>query len=160
GLVRAQTGQLDPNITSDFDIASLEVNRQGPLTADIRHTIKAYLAKEFVIAPSFSVVVGASYVGSSGRPIDFLGANSFYGNGQVFIFPRGTNGRLGWVHTIDLNGAMTFRFTPSTALTLSVNVFNLFNFQQVTQVSQNYTLIPNGVKPVPNGNPATDTGKI
>jgi outer membrane receptor protein involved in Fe transport len=160
GLVRTQTGQLDPNISSDFDIASLEVNRQGPLAADVRHTVKTYLAKEFVIAPPFSVGVGVSYVGASGPPIDFLGYNSFYGAQEVFIFPRGANGRLGWVHTIDLNGAMTFRFSMSTALTVSVNVFNLFNFQQVTSVSPNYTVAPNGVYPVPNGNPNTDKGKI
>jgi len=160
GLFRAQTGQIDPNITSDFDIVRLEVNRQGPLAGDIQHTVKAYIAKEFVIAPPFSVVIGASYVGSSGPPIDFLGYNTLYGQGEVFVFPRGSNGRLGWVHTIDLNGAVTFRFSTSTALTISVNVFNLFNFQQVTSVSQDYTVFPNGVYPVPNGNPATDKGKI
>jgi outer membrane receptor protein involved in Fe transport len=162
GLFRAQTGQIDPNINSDFDIARLEVNRQGPLAGDIRHTVKAYVAKEFVLAVPFSVAVGVSYVGSSGPPIDFLGANvvNGYGSGEVFIFPRGANGRLGWLHTIDLSTGITYRFSASTALTFSVNVFNLFNFQQVTRVSPNYTVWPNGVNPVPNGNPATDKNKI
>ena len=163
GLFRAADGQLDPNVISDFDIQRLMVNRLGPLAGDIRHTIKAYVAKDFVVSSALSFVLGAAYVGSSGPPIDFVGANSLtpgYRNGHVFIFPRGAAGRLGWVHTIDLNGGVTFRFSGSTSLSLQVNVFNLFNFQQVTRVANNYTRSPNGVLPVPNGNPATDKDKI
>jgi outer membrane receptor protein involved in Fe transport len=163
GLFRAQTGQLDPNINADFDIQRLTINRLGPLAGDIRHTVKAYLAKQFVILPSLGVTLGAGYVGASGPPIDFLGASAVtggYRNGYVSIFPRGAAGRLGWVHTIDLNGAVTFRPSADTAITLSVNVFNLFNFQQVTRVANQYTTWPNGVSPIPNGNPATDKGKI
>jgi outer membrane receptor protein involved in Fe transport len=162
GLFRVQTGQLNPNVDSSFDIARLTVNTQGPLAGDIRHTVKAYVAKQFIIAAPLALTVGLSYLGSSGPPIDFLGANGVpgYGTGEVFVFPRGAAGRLGWVHTIDLNGEVSWRFGSSSALTLSVNVFNLFNFQQVTKVVPNYTLPPNGVAPVPNGNPATDKGKI
>jgi outer membrane receptor protein involved in Fe transport len=163
GLFRAADGQLDPNVISDFDIQRLMVNRLGPLAGDIRHTIKAYVAKDFVVSPALSFVLGAAYVGSSGPPIDFVGANTLtpaYRNGHVFIFPRGAAGRLGWVHTIDLNGGVTFRFSSRTSLTLQVNVFNLFNFQQVTRVANMYTRFPHGVLPVPNGNPATDKDKI
>ncbi|HSE46713.1 MAG TPA: TonB-dependent receptor, partial [Gemmatimonadales bacterium] len=162
GLVRSQTGQLNPNINSDFDIARLLVNRQGPLGGDIHHTVKTYVAKQFVIAGPFSLTLGAAYVGSSGPPIDFIGTNRVnnYGSGEVFIFPRGAAGRLGWVHTIDLHGGIDFRLSSTSALSISVDVFNLFNFQQVTRVDANYTVWPNGVNPVPNGNPATDKGKI
>jgi len=160
GLFRSETGQLYPNVNSDFDIQRLAANREGPLPGDIRHTVKAYLAKEFILAPWFSVTGGAAYVGSSGAPISWLGASSIYGDNEVYIFPRGSGGRLGWQHTIDVNGALNLRFSTSTVLTLSVNVFNLFNFQQVTGVDQRYTLYPQGVAPVPNGNPATDKSKI
>jgi outer membrane receptor protein involved in Fe transport len=163
GLFRNYNGQLDPNILSDFDIQRLTVNRDGPLPGDIRHTIKAYISKEWVLLPALSITSGVAYVGASGAPIDFLGANgvNFYGNGQVFIFPRGSGGRLPWHHQIDINGALNFRLSQATVLSVLVNVFNLFNFQQVTGVSPDYTLsYRNGVAPVPNGNPATDRGKI
>ena len=162
GLFRSETGQLMPNVNSDFDILKLAPNRDGPLPGDIRHTIKAYAAKEFVLAPWFSMTMGAAYVGSSGAPINWLGANAAngYGDGEVYVFPRGSGGRLPWQHTIDVNGALNFRFSSTTVLTLSVNVFNLFNFQQVTGVDENYTHFPQGVSPVPNGNPSTDKGKI
>jgi len=159
GLYQNQTGQLDPNLNADFDLQNFLVNREGPLPGDIRHTIKAYVAKQFVLSPTWNVTLGVAYTGSSGPPIDFLGPNSFYGDSSVFIFPRGAAGRLGWVHSIDVNGALTIRFSGATALSLSVNVFNLFNFQRVTAVDQDYSH-DIGVAPVPNGNPAKDKGKI
>ena len=162
GLIRTETQQLSPNANSDFDVQRLVVNREGPLPADVRHTVKAYVAKELVLAGWFSMTMGAAYVGASGAPISWLAASSIYGNSEEYLFPRGSGGRLPWQHTIDVNGALNFRFSKATVLTVSVNVFNLFNFQQVTGVDQNYTLIPlgPGVAPVPNGNPATDKGKI
>jgi outer membrane receptor protein involved in Fe transport len=162
GLFQTEIGQLAPNLTESFDILKLAANHEGPLPGDIRHTIKAYAAKEFVLAPWFTVTTGAAYVGSSGAPISWLGANNVngYGDGAVYIFPRGSGGRLPWQHTIDVNGALNFRFSSATILTLSVNVFNLFNFQTATAVDQNYTHYPQGVSPVPNGNPATDRAKI
>jgi outer membrane receptor protein involved in Fe transport len=162
GLIRTETQTLFPNANSDFDVHRLAVNREGPLPADIRHTVKAYVAKELVLAAWFSITMGAAYVGASGAPISWLGASSIYQNSEEYLFPRGSGGRLPWQHTIDVNGAVNFKFSKDTVLTLSVNVFNLFNFQQVTGVDENYTLIPPGpgVAPVPNGNPATDRGKI
>src|SRR5262249_35652826 len=53
GLFRSQTGQLDPNINSDFDIQRLLPNTEGPLAGDVRHTVKAYLAKQFVLSPAW-----------------------------------------------------------------------------------------------------------
>src|SRR5262249_3426649 len=88
GYYREQNGQLDPGVNSDFDLQRLEVNREGPLTGDIRHTIKAYLAKQFVLSPAWSLTLGAGYTGSSGPPIDFVGASSLYGDGEVYLFPR------------------------------------------------------------------------
>jgi hypothetical protein len=39
GLFRPETGQLDPNINSDFDWTSLHANRKGGLPGDRRHEI-------------------------------------------------------------------------------------------------------------------------
>ena len=59
---------------------------------------------------------------------------------------------------------LSFGLSTTTALSVSVNVFNLFNFQQVTSVADRYTLpvLQTGVgaAPIPNGNPGTDRGKV
>ena len=49
-------------------------------------------------------------------------------------FPRGTKGRLPWTNSIDLNVA----YTPMWAkgLTLKMDIFNVFNHQNVTSVSE------------------------
>src|SRR6185369_11752376 len=49
GLFRPETGQLDPNINSDFDLRSLLVNHTGPLPGDRTHQLKLYGAKDFVL---------------------------------------------------------------------------------------------------------------
>ena len=161
GLFRTQNGQLDPNANTDFDSGTAPGQ---PVRADCREmfdmTIESLTSRRNSVTPVLSITTGLGYVGSSGTPIDFLGAASFYGPGEAYVFPRGSGGRLAWQHTVDINGALNFRVSPSTVLTLSVNIFNLFNFQEVTRVSQEYTIWPHGVAPIPNGNPSTDRSKI
>jgi len=159
GLFKSKTGQLDPNINTDFDLPTFAINRSGPLPGDVRQTIKAYLSKEFVVAPAFSITAGLGYTGSSGTAIDFLAYSSLGGVGEAFVFPRGSGGRLPWVHSVDLGVALSFRLSQSTALSVSVNAFNVFNFQQVTGLANDYTL-KTGVVPIPNGNPATDRNRL
>ena len=42
GLYRQDNGQLDPNITSFFDLPSLLEGAYGPLPNDRRHQVKLY----------------------------------------------------------------------------------------------------------------------
>ena len=70
GLFRPETGQLDPNINSDFDLISLLSNRSGYLPGDHRHSFKLFAAGEIplggglipkaAIAWTGTQVVGAS----------------------------------------------------------------------------------------------------
>lgn len=151
GLFRAEDGQLDPNINSTFDLVKLLANQSGPLSGDITHTVKAYGAKEFALGGGFFVTVGGSYTGSSGPPLSYLGANvaNAYGPGQVYILPRGAAGRIPWVHEIDGRLAITQRLGKDQELTLSVDAFNLFNFQSAVAVDENYTF--SGVLPIVGG---------
>ncbi|QRN94218.1 TonB-dependent receptor [Archangium violaceum] len=139
GLFRSDTGQLDPNINSDFDLVSLLPNRYGPLPADRTHQFKAFGAREFVLRPDLSINLGASYRGSSGTPYSYLGAHEDYGTGQAFILPRGEAGRLPWVHRIDGRLALNYKMTQQLTASLSVDVFNVFNFQAPVAYDQNYT---------------------
>lgn len=153
GLVSRGYGQLDPNITADFDLAQLLVNGNGPLSTDSTHTIKVYAAKELPITGPLSVTLGGGYTGFSGSPTNYLGANANpgYGNSAVYILPRGSGPRLPWLHDVDGHLAINYRLSKDSTLSASIDAFNLFNFQAVTSTDEDYTLYPNGVLPIPNG---------
>jgi triacylglycerol esterase/lipase EstA (alpha/beta hydrolase family) len=75
----------------------------------------------------------------SGTPLNVLGSHAIYGGGEVFILPRGVFGRTPWRHTIDSNITVGYQFSKTNAVTLGVDIFNLFNFQQATGFDQTYT---------------------
>ncbi|XXF79519.1 TonB-dependent receptor [Myxococcaceae bacterium GXIMD 01537] len=149
GLFRPETGQLDPNILSDFDLIQLLDNRTGLLPFDRTHAVKLFGAKEFQITNALSASLGLSYRGNSGTPINYYGAHPDYGQDEVFVLERGVAGRTPWVHNIDTNLGVNYRISKDNVLSLSVDVFNLFNLQEVTQVDQSYTF--ESVYPVVGG---------
>jgi hypothetical protein len=159
GLYRPEDNQLDPNLNSTFDLKSLLLNQDGNLAADTTHTIKAYLAKEFVVFPTFSITTGLSFNANSGPPINYLGAQVTYGPGQAYILERGAGGRLPWVTSLDARLSFNFRITKDSVVTASVEGFNLFNSQRAITVDQNYTFdnvgpiigARNGSVPAPYG---------
>ena len=142
GSLGSQTGapQLDPNINSTFDLRTLLLNRDGPLSQDITHNVKVYLAKEFVINPVFSTTLGGSFNANSGTPINALGAHPIYGSGQAFILERGSAGRLPWVTSLDAKVSLNYRLGKDSVVTAAVEGFNLFNSQRPILVDENYTL--------------------
>jgi outer membrane receptor protein involved in Fe transport len=149
GLFRPETGQLDPNILSDFDLISLLENRTGLLPYDRTHSVKAFGAKEFTFSKDLSASIGLSYRGYSGTPINYLGAHVDYGEGEGFVLPRGAGGRTAWVNNIDSNVGLNYRLGKTGTVSFTLDVFNMFNFQTATQVDENYTYA--SVLPVKNG---------
>ena len=151
GLFRPENNQLEPNLTSDFDLKSLIGNRDGPLPADHTHSLKLFGAKEFRVAQATSLTVGLSYIGRSGGPLNYLGAHQLYGPGEAFILPRGSAGRLDWAHSIDTHLGVAYRLSRDYTLSVGADIFNFFNFQTATAVDQNYTY--GSVRPITNGTP-------
>jgi outer membrane receptor protein involved in Fe transport len=158
GLFRPETGQLHPNITSDFDLRSLLTNRLGPLPGDSTHSIKLYGAKDFLIPGGQDILIGLTYRARSGAPLNALGSHNVYGAGEVYLIPRGTGGTLNapgdkpsdkdytvnqargdWTHTIDLRLGYSVRLNKDSTLGITMDVFNIFNFQAATGRDQNYT---------------------
>ncbi|WP_375771437.1 TonB-dependent receptor [Archangium gephyra] len=160
GLFRPENAQLDPNILSDFDLVSLLTNREGLLPYDRTHAIKLFGAKEFNISNDLSASIGISYRGNSGTPINYIGGHPLYGPSEAFIIQRGTGGRTDWINNIDSNVGVNYRISKTNVVSLSLDVFNVFNFQGVTTVDQNYTFA--SVLPVKGGVTAADltTDKI
>jgi len=140
GLFRPSTFQLDPGTNADFDIPAIIVNRNGPLSADRRHEIKLFLARDIELAPEHHLDLGLSFVSRSGGPTSYLGRHLVYGTDEVFILPSGSGERLPFVHRVDLHVGYTFYQTRAAKLQLTADIFNLFNFQAVTRRSETYTL--------------------
>ncbi|MDY7231568.1 TonB-dependent receptor [Hyalangium rubrum] len=139
GLFRADTGQLSPNLTRDFDLLSLTFNRYGLLPGDRTHSLKAFGAREIDITRGISLNLGGGYRGRSGTPLNYLGAHPRRSGSETFILPRGAAGRTPWVHNFDGHLAYNQKLAGNYTLSLSLDVFNIFNFQQYTAVDQTFT---------------------
>jgi outer membrane receptor protein involved in Fe transport len=139
GLYRPESGQLAPNVTSDFDLVSLLENKDGPLPLDRTHRVQVYGSREFRLNNSLRLNLGLGYQGQSGTPSNVQGAHYIYGSGLTFILPRGSGGTLPWVHTVDGRLSADVRLVRDVVGTLSVDVFNLFNFQAATRVDEIWT---------------------
>jgi outer membrane receptor protein involved in Fe transport len=156
GLFRPESGQLAPNITSDFDLVSLLQNREGPLPADRTHAIKVFTSKEFDLPGRVKLDVGVTYRGASGAPLNVLGSHPVYATGQTFILPRGAGGRLPWTNTVDTRVGVGYPLGNGMLATVGLDVFNLFNFQEAIARDQNYTfddvfpILGGSVRDLPN----------
>jgi hypothetical protein len=165
GLYRPETGQLDPNINSDFDLQSLTVNRYGALPGDRTHEIKVYAARdfpfnEFVAGPAnMQLNLGLGYNGRSGGPTSFLAAHPIYGGSEVMILPRGTGDRLPWTHGIDTHVQYDLKLSKNAQLSVYMDIFNMFNFQETTAIDEDYSF--GEIAPIVDGKPVKNAdGKL
>lgn len=148
GLYRGEDGQLDPNITSEYDLAQLMSNHYGPLPADTPHQFKVFGAYSYDFSSRLSGSLGGALRAQSGTPINYLGAHPWYGNGQTFILPRGYGGRTPTLTNLDLKGQVRYVIRAPYAISFSVDVFNILNAQNATSVDNNYTY--DAVLPIAN----------
>jgi hypothetical protein len=157
GGVKSDIGQADTNVTQDFDYIELTVDTYGYLPNDRRHSLKLF--GNYEISEEWSV--GANLLVQSGRPKNCLGVLDRdpdrlpgdlpsqpppdgtynphpYGAGffrcNNLPVPRGTSGRLPWSNTVDLNVA--YRPAAIEGLQFKVDIFNVFDSQEVTSVSE------------------------
>ncbi len=149
GLFRPETGQLDPNINSDFDLKSLTVNRDGYLPGDSRHAFKLFGAHDIELAKGHRLQPGYGWRLTSGSATNYLGSHPLYGGDEVFLLPRGAGDRLPWVQSIDLSLGYEVQVTEGFKLNFIAEVFNVFNFQEVTSRDESYTY--SDVDPIRNG---------
>ena len=146
GLFRPESGQLDPNINSTFDLVSLLVNQYGYLPGDTRHAIKLFTAGEIPLPKGHSITLGGAFRASSGGPTNALGSHVLYGPNEAYLIERGTGQRLPWQFRIDTNFGYQKQLSKDLAIRFTVTVFNAANFQQVVAIDENYTA--DDVKPV------------
>lgn len=141
GWVRSDNGQDDAGITTLFDQPGLLDGAFGFLPNDKRHKIKIFGAYQI----TDEVQIGGNILAQSGRAINAFGvhptdafaadygAEAFYYQGK--LTPRGSLGRTGWTYPMDIS----LKYRPKWAkdrLTLGVDVFNIFNQLEPTEVSE------------------------
>jgi hypothetical protein len=149
GLFRPETGQLDPNINSDFDLISLLDNRQGYLPADSRHAFKVFSSGVVPMRNGHALELGGAFRATSGGPTSYFGSHELYGPDEAFILPRGVGERLPWRFSIDPRIAYVKQITKDVTFSLIMEVYNVANFQTAIAVDQTYTF--SDVKPIKGG---------
>jgi hypothetical protein len=158
GFFAPETGDLLPGHEANFDLKNLTVNRNGPLPGDRRHNLKAYAARDWNLSPAHRIGTGLAAYAYSGEPTNYLGAHPLYGGGQTFILPRGSGERLPWNYGLDLQLAYRFAWSRGVTMSLTADVFNVLNFQNVTARDQTYT--ETDVYPIENGTRADLTNLV
>jgi len=139
GLFQPDTTQLDPNLTSQYDLFELLGNRYGRLPADRPHSFKLDGYYTFDLEKAGRVTTGLRLRALSGRPVEALAAHAAYGRQESFILPRGSSGRVEFQTQADLHVAYA-RKIGDTDVEVYVELFNLLNNQYETNKDNEYTL--------------------
>ncbi len=149
GLLSADNGQLDPNITSQYDLIELLANRDGPLPQDRPHNVKLDASYTFDLERAGALTAGTRVRAVSGTPVTALGRHHLYGTDEAFLLPRGAMGRTDTDWRVDLRLIYGKQLSETIGLELYADVFNLFNRQTQASVDQSYTFDP--VNPIVGG---------
>jgi hypothetical protein len=154
GGVDSANGQADTGTTELFDYPEIMAGSNGYLPNDRKHTFKIYGAWQI----NNQWLVGANGILQTGRPENCYGLNPIdgtiggYGGGAYLycsgmIVKRGSVGRTPTYWNIDLNA--TYKPEWAKGVTISANVFNIFNKQHTTSINE--------VGEDNNGNSLSDT---
>jgi outer membrane receptor protein involved in Fe transport len=135
GLFRQDNGQLDPNITSLYDLPSLLRGAFGLLPNDREHQFKVYGSYLW----PFKLVTGFYGQFLSGNPISKLGSHPIYGANERFVIPRGSAGRSPDIWNVDLHLEYPIAFGSGLELKLIADVFNITDQQEAATVLQQWT---------------------
>jgi outer membrane receptor protein involved in Fe transport len=138
GLFSPDNGQIDPNISSQYDLIELLANRVGPLPYDRPHYIKADGYYSFDLKRRGEATVGARVRALSGVPVNALAGHYLYGANESFLLPRGQLGRTDFEHGIDLHLGYGRKLNQRMKLELWVDLYNLYNRQGSAGIDDNY----------------------
>jgi hypothetical protein len=185
GYVNSTLGQEDAGATQDFDHKRFQDGSQGYLPNDRRHQFKVYGAYQFsdelTVTANINLMSGTPKSCNGFLPTDarngeakFLvgdgsttfdegnfgryGASSFYcvnESGESELSNRGDYGTTGWTYMVDAG----LSYIPDWAddqLTLKVDVFNIFDFDEATEVDQQKDFARGGSEINPNFGKATN----
>jgi len=139
GLFSTETNQLDPNITSQYDLPDLMPNRYGPSGLDRPHNLKIDGFYQFDLKKAGLLILGTSVRAQSGVPGNTLAAHPIYGQGESYLLPRGAVYRSPATAQVDAHVSYGYQLGKTTRLEGYVEIFNLFDQQAETSVDPTYT---------------------
>jgi outer membrane receptor protein involved in Fe transport len=138
GLVSYDNGQIDPNISSQYDLVELLANRHGKLPQDRPHYVKVDAYRPIELGQQDVLTLGGRVRLFSGIPTNALGAHYLYGEDESFLLPRGQLGRTSFDHGIDVRIAYKRKLPRGMAAELYADLFNLYNRQGTFRVDETY----------------------
>ena len=153
GLFSPDNGQVDPNISSQYDLIELLANRIGPLPQDRPHYIKLDGYYTFDFKKAGDLTIGARLRALSGVPINALGAHYLYGGAESFLLPRGQLGRTDFEHGLDMHFGYAKALNNKMKLEFFVDLFNIYNRQGSAGVDDVYA--PQNKLTAPNASGGT-----
>ncbi len=139
GLFSPDNGQVDPNISSQFDLIELLSNREGPLPNDRPHYIKIDGYYKWDFGKFGELTTGGRYRALSGTPRDALGRHYRYGFNEAFLVGRGELGRVSFDMSLDVHVGYKYKLGRGMELEIFGDVFNVSNRQSTAAVSETYT---------------------
>jgi hypothetical protein len=148
GLFSADNGQVDPNITSQYDLIELLANREGPLPQDRPHYFKLDSYYIWKLDDWFGgnnmgeVTTGGRFRAFSGTVQDALGRHYLYGFDESFLLPRGEMGRNDVVWGVDAKLAYGHDLGHGMKLDVYTDLYDvgyLFMKEHVGSVDETYT---------------------
>ena len=139
GLFSTETDQLDPNITSLYDLPDLMANRYGNTGLDRPHNFKVDGFYQFDLKTAGMLTAGASFRAQSGIAHNALAAHPIYGVDESYILPRGAVPRSPVTTNTDIHLSYGYRLSKNVLAEGFIRVFNLFNQQEELRVDETYT---------------------
>ena len=139
GLFSTETPQLDPNVSTQYDLPDLMPNRYGASGLDRPHSLKVDGFYQFDLHKLGFVVLGASWRAESGIPGNTLAAHPVYGQGESYLLPRGTVYRSPMAMTVDTHISYGYQLSPTKRVEGFLEIFNLFDQQPEVSVDPTYT---------------------
>ena len=138
GLVSYDNGQVDPNISSQYDLIELLGNRVGPLPLDRPHYIKLDGYYIFDLKKNGQVTTGIRLRALSGVPMNALAGHYLYGANESFLLPRGQIGRTDFDHGLDVHLGYARNIGKGMNLEVFADLYNIYNRQGTAGVDDNY----------------------
>lgn len=150
GQTKSDNAQTDVAVTSTWDFKELMEGSNGYLPNDRTHQIKTY--GYYQLTPEWGF--GSTAILESGRPKNCFGDYGGTGDdigggayGAVFFYcdgvsaPRGSQGRLPWTTTLDLNAV--YKPEAVKGLALRLDVFNVLNRQTARVIDEAHDSVAN-----------------
>jgi hypothetical protein len=139
GLVSYDNGQIDPNISSQYDLIELLGNRIGPLQTDRPHYIKLDGYYTFDFKKYGALTTGVRFRALSGTPENALAAHYLYGADESFLLPRGQLGRTDFEHGLDIHLGYGRKINnKGMELEVFFDIYNSYNRQGTAGVDNTY----------------------